>query len=400
MSEPITTQNWGYPPYNRVAFQNVQQLFPTARVRRGTISNPWRAPGNPLDLANIDYTGLDGASHSIAHMLETSYTDAFLVAQHGQLLHEEYANGMTPGSLHLLNSVTKSITGMTAVILMDRGLFGVDDLVAEHVPELAHGAFRHTQVRHLLDMTAAVQFGEDYTDADADFWHETAVVGWRPALRTPISKVSLLDYAATLTATDQNDGEHYHYRTVLTNVLGMVIERATHKPLQQVIETELWSRIQAEQDLLIVVDSLGFPYVGAGGNASARDLVRFGQLVAQRGELFGEQIIPARWIAETCAGNDLARTLMAASDYAEMMPGGHYQNQMWVKDPERGVLLAIGIHGQTIHIDLSNSVVIVKLSSHPEPADMALFGDTFQALDALSDTLSAAGEQHRENSTH
>ena len=78
---------------------------------------------------------------------------------------------------------------------------------------------------------------------------------------------------------------------------------------------------------------------------------------------------------------------MAESDYAEMLPGGHYQNKMWVADPNRGVLMAIGIHGQTVHINMKKSVVIVRLSTHPETADMDLFGDTIQAMNALLDAL-------------
>ena len=67
-----------------------------------------------------------------------------------------------------------------------------------------------------------------------------------------------------------------------------------------------------------------------------------------------------------------------------MLPGGHYRNKMWVQDADRGTFLAIGIHGQTIHVNMSTGVVIVKLSSHPESADMGIFDDTFKAIDALS----------------
>ena len=70
-----------------------------------------------------------------------------------------------------------------------------------------------------------------------------------------------------------------------------------------------------------------------------------------------------------------------------MMPGGHYRNQVWVEDAEKGILVAIGIHGQLIHMNMQTQVVIVKLSTHPEPANGELFQDTFLAMRALSEAV-------------
>ena len=69
-----------------------------------------------------------------------------------------------------------------------------------------------------------------------------------------------------------------------------------------------------------------------------------------------------------------------------MIPGGHYHNQVWA-NAEQGVMICIGIHGQTIHINQQTGVVSVKLSTHPDSADLAIFGDTFAALHALSTAI-------------
>jgi CubicO group peptidase (beta-lactamase class C family) len=49
--------------------------------------------------------------------------------------------------------------------------------------------------------------------------------------------------------------------------------------LQELLQTEIWSKLGPEQDASIVVDRTGFPYVGAGMSVCPRDLARFGQLV-------------------------------------------------------------------------------------------------------------------------
>ena len=68
------------------------------------------------------------------------------------------------------------------------------------------------------------------------------------------------------------------------------------------------------------------------------------------------------------------------------MPGGHYRNQVWVDDAEKGILVAIGIQGQVIYMNMQTQVVIVKLSTDPEPAS-ALFQDSFVAMRAISEAV-------------
>jgi CubicO group peptidase (beta-lactamase class C family) len=381
----FTVDNWGYPPQNRQSFQHVQSLFPTARLRRGP--GPITTFGSESrDVLNMTYAGADGSQRTVQQMCDNSYTDAFIVMKDNALLCEHYENGMTADSFHLLNSVTKSFVGMLAGIHISKGLIQETDLVTQYIPELADTAFSESTIRHLLDMTAAPKYGEDYADRSADFWVEAAVVGWRPALRTKDAATTLLAHAATLAESEQKNGEKYHYRTVLTNVLGMVLERADRGSLQNQLQNEIWQKLGPQQDAVIVVDSAGFPYVGAGMNACARDLARFGQMIIQQGEYNGEQIVPRQWIDDTRHANDQARINFAQSDYGTMMPGGHYRNQVWVEDANKGILVAIGIHGQVIYMNMQTQVVIVKLSTHPESSS-SLFQDGFIAMRAVAASL-------------
>ena len=383
--EAYTTENWGYPPYNRRSFQHVQSLFRTTRLRRGAgpISELRMAAKN---IGSLEYSGAEGQQRSLNDMLNDTYTDAFIVLKNGEILAEEYRNDMAPDSFHLLNSVTKSFVGVLTGILVAEGLLEPDEKIATYVPEFAATAFRDTTLQTALDMTAAVKFGEDYADRQADFWVESAIVGWRPALDHGQLAKTLFDHACSIVDVEQAEGTHFHYRSILTNVIAMVIERVTGRKVQNLLAERLWQKLGPEQDAVIVVDQSGFPYVGAGMSACARDLARFGQMLLNNGEYNGEQIVPASWVQQTVNGDENLRTLFAASDYAEMVPGGHYHNQLWA-NAEQGVMMCIGIHGQTIHINQKTGVVSVKLSTHPDSADMSIFGDTFLALNALSDKL-------------
>ncbi len=374
--------NWAFAPHNRKSFQQVQALFPTTRMRRGP--HPSVAPPEQhQDLSSITYAGLGGESRTLKQMLDATFTDAMLVLKDGVVVTEDYYNGMGPDSLHLLNSVTKSFVGMLTGIIAAEGKVDVSQPITAYLPEFADTAFRNTTLQHALDMTAAVKFGEDYLDRSCEFWAEAAVVGWRPTLPDEPIASSLHEYALSLTESEQLDGEHFHYRTVLTNIIAMVLERVTNERVQDLIEQRIWQKLRPEQDAVIVVDKNQFPYVGAGMNACARDLARFGQMLLDNGVLHGQQIVPAAWIEDTLRGSDQLRTLFAESDYGQSVPGGHYHNQVWC-NTDLSTMICIGIHGQTIHVNQDTRVVSVKLSTHPEPAKDTMFAETFLGLNALS----------------
>lgn len=361
----------------------MQRLFPTARLRRGTRATNLKK-GGLADLSRVSYPNLAGRESSIENMLQASFTDAFLVVKNGALVFEEYFNGMSPDSFHILNSISKSLTGVLIGILSDEGILHSEDSITKHLPEFQETAFGETSIQQALDMTGAVKYNEDYTNPDADFWKEATTVGWRPELLNKVPQKTLLEFALSLLESEQENGSKFHYRTVFTNILAMTAERAAGVRFQDLLEKKLWQKIGPEQDAVIVVDSSGFPYMGAGMNACARDLARFGQVIAQDGYFDGEQIIKGAWIRDLLMGNQTLRSQFEMSDYGVMRPGGHYHNQFWVSRPEEQTLMCIGIHGQFIHINISKQTVIVKLSSQPEPANTDLFLEAGLAFDALS----------------
>ena len=383
---PVTTENWGFPPHNRWSFQHVQELFPTCRLARDP-STSLVLPKAPQDIMQIGFEAADGGGTSINDFLGRAFCDAFLVVHDGRVIAEHYFNGMTAGSHHLLNSVTKSFVGMLAGIAVDREQLEPSSLITRYLPELDTSAWQGTTVRHLLDMTAGVKYAEDYADPETDFWREAAIVGWRPALVSDRSPRTLLDYARSLAGQDMENGSMFQYRTVCTNVLGMVLERAMGGRLATLLETEIWSRLGARHDAAIVLDPSGFPYVGAGMNACARDLASFGLMMINDGALDGRQVVPAAWIADTVNGDLTSKECFSKGAYGDVVHGWHYRNQVWVASSEPAVMLAIGIHGQAVYMDKGRDLVIVMLSSQPQPFDAALELETLSCMNAIGSWL-------------
>src|SRR5262249_36627744 len=156
----------------------------------------------------------------------------------GQVVAEHYLNGLAPDVPHLLMSVSKSVTSTVAGILAGRGELDVSAAVEDIVPELDGTSFAGATVQHLLDMRTGTRFDESYDNVEADVRTYERVYLWRPDngdSRPP----DALSYFGTLS----NDGPHggpFRYRSILTDVLAWVIERAGGDRLHRLIARELW----------------------------------------------------------------------------------------------------------------------------------------------------------------
>jgi len=380
----MNKENWLTAPINKKSFQNIESLFDTIRLKRSSDA-PSEIPLNLQSLDSIEMQNIEGQTQSFREMMDSTHTDSFLVLKNGEIIFEEYFNDMSSDSLHLMNSITKSFIGMLVGILSDEGIFDTKDKITKYLPELNDTGFSETTIQSALDMSSAVKFEEDYDDPLCEFWREAAVVGWRPDLVDENSPKTLLDFALSLKEKEQEEMEGYHYRSVLTNVIAMVIERAANKRVQDLLEKYLWQKLKTEQDAVIVVDKTGLPFVGAGMNACTRDLARFGQMILNDGLYEEEQIVPKEWIDSTRIGDDGYRERFAKSDHGEMLPGGHYKNKMWVANSDE--MMCIGIFGQTIHINRNTGTVIVKFSSFPKPADELMFANSFILLATISNSV-------------
>jgi CubicO group peptidase (beta-lactamase class C family) len=87
---------------------------------------------------------------------------------------------MTWQDPHILMSVSKSMLGLVAGTLVERGELAENDLVTKYVPELANTAYAGAKVRDLLDMRAGILFEEDYLATDGPIIDYRFAANWNP----------------------------------------------------------------------------------------------------------------------------------------------------------------------------------------------------------------------------
>ena len=390
----VTLSNWQGPPWNRWSFQHVGQLIPSARISRGD-GPVLELPDEPRDIDDLPFRTTAGTSLTLGAHLEASYTDGFVVLHHGRIVTEQYRNGMTRGTRHLLQSVSKSLTGALVGAAVGSGALDPEGLVTDYVPVLRSTSFEGATVRHLLDMTAGTRFSEDYDDPGSDVRRYEIAAGWQPTADGQTG-IDLAAYIGGL-PNESAHGEAFAYRSILTDVLAMVVEGSTGERFADAMSRLLWSRMGAEQDAEITVDRHGNAMSDGGISVTLRDLARFGQLYLLGGTPGGLQVLPSAWVDDTRFADEACRSMFLASLGAAGAKGspaqlacaplGHYRNQWWVLDPEAGIMMGSGIYGQYVYADAARDVVLAKLSSLPKPLDPTIAADTLRAFASVASHL-------------
>jgi CubicO group peptidase (beta-lactamase class C family) len=296
-----------------------------------------------------------------AESLARNFSDGILVLHGGRIVYERYSGALTPSGRHAAMSVTKSFVGLLGELLIEEGLLKEDKLVGEYIPELASSGFGDASVRQVLDMTTGLAYSEDYADPKAEVWMHAAA-------GNPFPKPD--DYKGPRTyfqflQTVQKEGEHgvaFAYKTVNTDVLGWLISRVTGAAITEILSKRIWSKLGMEQDAFFTVDSIGTPFAGGGLNAGLRDLGRFGQMMLDKGQFDGRQIVPTSVIEKICGGG--SRDAFKAGGH-KTLPGWSYRSMWWISHNEHGAFMARGVHGQSLYIDPAAKMIIARFASNP-----------------------------------
>ncbi|WP_176084671.1 serine hydrolase [Martelella sp. HB161492] len=370
-----TLNNWDLPPFNRWSFQNMRSLFPTVDVRRGTGVVPVSGKNDPAVL-DLRFATPEGKDKSVRQSLLQTYTDGFLIRIGGDTLLEFYGNAMTPYTPHLAQSVSKSLIGTLAGILVGEGLLALDAPLVRYVPELAGCGYGTARLADLLDMRSGVRFSEDYGHPASDMTRLDVASGWRPATG---ERCTIRDLILTL-PQERPHGGAFSYRSIETDVLAWVIERAADRSLADLLSERIWRRIGAENDAFFTVDSAGTVLADGGFCATLRDFARFGEMMLNNGRVGDDQVVPPDWITAIRHGDPHA----FGAPYTDLSPDGCYSRQWWVHDARRGDYMARGVFGQLIYIDPARGLLAVKLSSWPDYLMPGFVPETLALINALA----------------
>ncbi|UCD25932.1 MAG: serine hydrolase, partial [Gemmatimonadota bacterium] len=237
---------------------HLRELLPTEQVSRG-IGAPVRLEYD-LDEAAIDALTFKPMGRdeemSWEESLWANYTDGVLILHRGRIVYERYFGCLDETGKHGAMSMTKSLTGLLAEILLVEGELDDSALVASIIPELRHSAFGNATVRQVMDMTTGLAYSEDYSDPNAEIWVYSAAASPLPKPADYDGPDGYFEYLQTV-RPEGGHGDAFHYKTINTDVLGWIISRVSGMEITELLSARIWSRIGAEQDAYMTVDGKG-----------------------------------------------------------------------------------------------------------------------------------------------
>lgn len=300
--------------------------------------------------------------------------DAFMASQHmaglvivqdGKVRLERYGLGFGPTGRWTSFSVAKSFTStLVGAAIADGAIHSLNDKVSQYIPDLRGSAYDDVSIRQLLTMTSGVRWNEDYEDPNSDVSRFNPA-GPDPGVDATVSYMRKLPRAHPA-------GSVWHYSTGETNLIGVLVSSAVHKPLAQYLSEKIWAPLGMEGEATWLFDKTGHEIAGCCLQARTRDFARMGLLVLDNGVIAGKPIVPADWFAQATTKQQ---------DIGE--PGHGYGFQWWTFDD--GAVAARGIFGQSIFIDRKRRLVIASNADYAR-ADA---GPEFPAREAFERQVQA-----------
>ena len=363
--------NWRKAPYCHWAFHHVREIIPSAKISNDPI-DVWKLESGTIDTSSL---GLDDA------MVKTD-SDAVVVLHKDKLVHETYRNGMTWQDPHILMSVSKSMLGLVAGTLVERGELAENDLVTKHVPELANTAYAGAKVRDLLDMRAGVLFEEDYLATDGPIIDYRFAANWNPVPKDYVAS-DLRSFMSLLTRSDGPHGGRFHYVSPNTDLLAWVFERATGIRYAELVSERLWRPLGAEAAGYITVDRIGGARAAGGKCMLARDLARVGMMMANGGKRDGKQVVPASWLEDIIKNGD-PQAWKDGDFYNKMGQREiHYRSKWYIQRDSEPLIFGVGIHGQFLFVDPAKKLSVAWFASRNSPLDTLSFEKTLATIEKM-----------------
>tara|TARA_R110002153_G_scaffold106689_2_gene246142 strand:+ start:16183 stop:17418 length:1236 start_codon:yes stop_codon:yes gene_type:complete len=327
-------------------------------------SQPLPFPVKPQPLPELfDY---EKQPMTLTTFLEDTQTTGLLVLKDGKIVYENYWLGHTRDKQHISFSMAKSFVSALMGIAIEEGFVtSIEEAVTDYVPELVGSGYEGVRIKDVLQMSSGVGFNEDYGDFNSDINRFS---------RATAFGTSLDDFSASL-VREREPGTYHHYVSIDTQVLGMVLTRATGQSLSHYLSEKIWQPLGMEYKAFWLADDDGMELALGGLNVSLRDYAKLGWLYLNQGTWTDnlnhtQQIVPKQWVIDSITAD--APHLIAGENNPASSSSFGYGYQWWLPLGAEDEFAAQGIYDQYIYIDPDQKLVIVKNSANYRYTDKSL----------------------------
>ncbi|QDO93090.1 serine hydrolase [Formosa sediminum] len=270
-------------------------------------------------------------------------TIAYLIIKNDSIWFEKYYDGFNKTSKTNSFSMSKSIvSAMLGKAIMEGKIKSLDQKVSDYFPEFKKELSTNLTVGDLSSMASGLDWDESY--------YSPFSVTTRAYFDENIAPV-ILNMKGI-----ETPGTSYKYLSGNTQLLGMVIEKATGQTMSGYLSEEFWKPMGFESDALWQLDSeqhgLEKAYCCIASNA--RDFARFGKLYKDQGNWNGEQILDSAFIQKSIT--------------PRFPNSPEYGYGWWLKNiGDKHFFMMRGHLGQYVIVEPEDNIIIVRLGHTKGP---------------------------------
>ena len=346
-------------------------IMPTKTVEADPAARP--LPEARVDLSQVTYE-INGHTRTVAQYMQGGNTNAIAFMHNGKFVYDAYQNGYNANTRGQAWSCTKSFTTtLVGIAVADGRVQSIHDPITQYIPEAKGAVWEGTTVEDVLQMESGTYWvdvpihqPEQLILMGADF-HSNGIYGM---LRD--------DYLLRMTRVS-SPGLFYRYNSGDAQMLAWLLENVYQKPYWQILSEKIWQPAGMEHEALVMHDRVGNTFASMGLFATARDMLRLGEIHRTGGKsIDGKQIVPKAWTE--------------ASHNYDHATGGGDRGYMWAKweyiqDP--GNYTAIGYGHQRISVAPALHMVGVRFGN--DPVDSVAPKEWEAVLTAVGKYLEAGG---------
>ena len=282
------------------------------------------------------------ATEKLIKLHKSQGTVAYVIIKNDSLIYEAYYDNYSENSKSNSFSMAKSyVCGLLGKAIMEGYIENLEQPVSDFFPQYSEGLSSKVTVGDLASMASGSSWKENY------YWpiNITAKAYYGKELEETIFGIS----------TVKTPGQSFEYSSGDTQLLAMVIEKATGKKLYNYLSESLWIPLESENDALWQIDSKANDLVKAYCciASNAKDFARLGKLYKDFGRWKGTQILDSAFVAKSIK--------------PRFKESPQYGYGFWLKaQNDKSFFMMEGHLGQCVIVSPSDNLIVVRLGHGKE----------------------------------
>ena len=284
-------------------------------------------------------------SDTLRKELEDFRSIGFAIFIDGKILYEEYWDGYSDQSLTNSFSMAKTATTLLVGKAIEQGYIkSLDQPITDFLPEFLNDPLgKLCTIGHLSSMRSGFDWTEDYKLP----FNPTTEAYYGNDIERMLLKRKFTE----------RPGGHFRYCSADTQLLAIILKRATGRNLADYLSEEFWKPMGMEQDALWSLSGeieKSFCCI----NSNVRDFAKLGQLLLQKGSWNGLQLLDTTFVERMITADASAFNLGEPREYGY---------SVWIDDLHQPAFYAfLGHLGQRIIIVPDENAVIVRLGKEED----------------------------------